>query len=90
MTGYSLFQGGFIQNIENLLTTFRKIIFFRVIEPNSSKLGTKHPWMEGEQVCSNEGPCTLFSKEKFWQNSKFQQNLLNFISKPQDHFDGRE
>ena len=24
---------------------------------NSTKLGTKHPWVEGIQVCSNEGPC---------------------------------
>ena len=33
-----------------------KIFFFRTNEPISTKLGTKHPWVKGTQVCSNEGP----------------------------------
>ena len=27
--------------------------------PISTKLGTKHPWVMGIQVCSNEGPCPI-------------------------------
>ena len=33
-----------------------KIFFSRTTEPISTKLGTKHPWVKGIQVCSNEGP----------------------------------
>ena len=32
------------------------IIFSRTTGPISTKLGTKHPWVKGIQVCSNEGP----------------------------------
>ena len=28
--------------------------------PISTKLGTKHSWVKGIQVCSNEGPWRLF------------------------------
>ena len=31
-------------------------IFSRTTGPISTKLGTKHPWVEGIQVCSNERP----------------------------------
>ena len=35
----------------------RRLIFVsRTTGPISTKLGTKHPWVEGMQVCSNEGP----------------------------------
>ena len=34
-----------------------KIFFSRITEPISTKLGTKHPWVKRNQVCSNEGPC---------------------------------
>ena len=33
-----------------------KIFFSRTTEPISTKLFTKHPWVKGIQVCSNEGP----------------------------------
>ena len=33
-----------------------KIFFSRTTEPFSTKLGTKHPWVKGIQVYSNEGP----------------------------------
>ena len=32
------------------------IFFSRSTESISSKLGTKHPWVQAIQVCSNEGP----------------------------------
>ena len=32
------------------------MFFSRTTEPISTKLGTKHPWVKGIQVCSNEGP----------------------------------
>ena len=31
-----------------------KNFFFRTIGPISTKLGTKHPWVKGIKVCSNE------------------------------------
>ena len=33
-----------------------KIFFSRTTQVISTKLGTKHPWVKGIQVCSNEGP----------------------------------
>ena len=33
-----------------------KIFFFRTTGPISTKLGTKHPWVTGIHVSSNEGP----------------------------------
>ena len=33
-----------------------KIFFSRTTEPISTKFGTKHPWVKGIQVCSNEEP----------------------------------
>ena len=33
-----------------------KIFSLRTTGPISTKLGTKHPWVKGTQVCSNEGP----------------------------------
>ena len=36
-----------------------KIIFSGTNGPNSFKLSTKHPWVMGIQVCSNEGPRTI-------------------------------
>ena len=33
-----------------------KIFFSRTTEPISTKLNTKHYWVNGIQVCSNEGP----------------------------------
>ena len=39
------------------LLTFHIFDFFsRTTGPNSTKLGTHHPWVKGLQVCSNEGP----------------------------------
>ena len=32
-----------------------KIYFLRTTGPISTKLGTMHPWVKGNQVCSNEG-----------------------------------
>ena len=33
-----------------------KIVSSRTNGPISTKLGTKHPWVKGSQVCSNKGP----------------------------------
>ena len=41
----------------SLSVNFSNFRFFsRSIGPISTKLGTKHPWVEGIQVCSNEVP----------------------------------
>ena len=36
-----------------------KIVFSRTTRPISTKLGTKHPWVKGIQVYSNEGAHTF-------------------------------
>ena len=41
------------------ITFFQICIFSRTTEAISTKLGTKHPWLKGIQVCSNEGPCSF-------------------------------
>ena len=33
--------------------------------PIGTKLGTEHPWVEGIQVCSNEGPKNNFEKVNY-------------------------
>ena len=38
----------------NTLTKLKKILFSRTTGPISNRLGTKHPWVKGSQVCSNE------------------------------------
>ena len=40
---------------KNALTVHSKI-FSRTIGPILTKLDTKHPYIKGIQVCSNEGP----------------------------------
>lgn len=36
---------------------FHVFIFSRTTGPISTKISTKHPWVKGSQVCSDEGPC---------------------------------
>ena len=48
-------RGDNYKNNEKTLTKL-KIFFSRTTEPISTKLGTKHPWVKGIQVCSNEEP----------------------------------
>ena len=44
----------------SLLLTFHIFIFFfRTTGPISTKLDTKHLWVKGIQVYSNEGPCSF-------------------------------
>ena len=56
----------------------------------STELGTKHPWVKGIQVCSNEGHCLFPRTDNFetakihWQNLKkqlgqFKPNLAQTI-----------
>ena len=46
-----------------------KISSFRTTGLISTKLGTKHPWVKGIQVCSNEGPC-LFPRGNNYKIAK--------------------
>ena len=39
----------------NFYSKYLKIFFSRTTGPISTQLGTKHPWMKGIQVYSNEG-----------------------------------
>ena len=56
MKGLALFQREIITKIAKKHWRNSKIFFSRTTEPISTKLGTKHPWVKGIQVCSNEGP----------------------------------
>ena len=48
---------------------------------HSQQLGTKHPWLEGIQLCSNEGP-NLFSRGDNYEIPKIHlQNLKIFFSR---------
>ena len=42
------------------------------------KLGTKHPWVKGIQICSNGGP-RLFPRGRKWRNS---ENTLKKFKNP--------
>ena len=50
-------------------------IFFRTTGPIWTKLGTKHPWVTGIEVCLHKGPC-IFSKGSNYEIGKFE-NLRN-------------
>ena len=57
MKGPALFQGEINTKSKNKLTKFKKSSSPEPrTEPISTKLGTKHPWVKGNQVCSNERP----------------------------------
>ena len=48
---HARFQGEMITKWRNL-----EILLSRTTGPTSTNHGTKHPWVKGNQVCSNEGP----------------------------------
>ena len=74
-----------------LLFNWRNLKFFfsRTTGSISSKLGTKHPWVMGIQVCSNEGPCPFpigdnYEIEKIhWQKFKifFSRTIVPISTK---------
>ena len=47
----------------------RELFIFSSFSPTtgsiSTKLGTKHPWVKGIQVCSNEGPCPFLMGDNY-------------------------
>ena len=60
-----------------VVVNFHIFIFFsRTTGSISTKLGTKHLWVKGIQVHSNEGPCSLLRGDNYeiakihWQNFK--------------------
>ena len=60
---------------------FHIFIFSRTTGPISTKLGTKHPWVKGIQVCSNEGPRPSQRGDN-WEMIKLNWQLLKiFFSK---------
>ena len=58
-----------------------KIFFSRIAEPISSTLGTKHPWVKGIQVCSNEGSCPFPRVDNYEIVKIHLRNLKIFFSK---------
>ena len=56
MKGPVVFQGEIITQIAKMHLRNLKIFFSRTTGPISTNLGTKHPWVKGIQVCSNEEP----------------------------------
>ena len=55
----------------------KKNLLSRTTVPNSTKLGTKHPWVKGIQVYSNEEPLPFF-KGRLLRNRK---NILIKLNK---------
>ena len=47
------------KEIANILLQTLKMFFLRITWPISTKLGTKHPWVMGNHVSSNEGTCSF-------------------------------
>ena len=60
---------------------YLKIFFSRTTEPFSTKLGTKHPWMNGFQICSNEGPCSFSRGDNYKMVKIHWRNLENLLLK---------
>ena len=52
----------------------KKKFFSRTAEPIATKFGTKHPWVKGIKVCSNEEP---FNSHKV--NNGFFLFLINIM-----------
>ena len=48
----------------------------RTTGPISTKLGTKHPWVKGIQVCFYDGQTLFLSKSTLWYNHKLWANLF--------------
>ena len=53
-------------------------IFLGITVPIWAKLGTKHPWVMGIKVCSNEGPCP-FLRGKNNEIAKIQWRTLKLF-----------
>ena len=58
-----------------------KLFFSRRTGPISTKLGTKHPWMKGIQVCSNERPCPFLKGNNYEIAKIHWRNLKIFFSR---------
>ena len=54
--GLCPFPRGDNKEIENTLTNLKNLLL-KNHRANFNQLGTKHPWMMGNHVCSNERPC---------------------------------
>ena len=53
--GYTLFQEEMITKRRKYIDKLNSKTFSRTDESISTKLGTRHPWAMGTQVCLNEG-----------------------------------
>ena len=66
--------------VKKKIVDFSLYVFFsRTTEPISTKLGTKHHWMKGIQLCSNEGSHSIDDNKMakiHWRNLKI------FFSRP--------
>ena len=74
--GPSPFQRGDNYEIAKIHLWNIKIFFSKTTWPISTKLGTKHPWVKGICVCSNEGSCPFPRGDNYsivkihWRNLK--------------------
>ena len=63
----------------------QSVLFFpRITESISMIVGTKHPWVKGIHLCSNEGPHPFLNKVNDENIFTKFQNLLknNWLTKP--------
>ena len=63
--GPAFFQGEIIKKMRKYINKILKST-----KSISNKLGTKHPWVKGISLCSNEGP-TLFLREIITKKRKY-------------------
>ena len=58
-----------------------KNLLSRSTGPISTKLGTKHPWVSGINICSNEGPCPFPMGDNYEIVKIHWRNLKIFFSR---------
>ena len=61
MKGQPFSKGEIITKWQQYIVTVENLKIFNSITtgPISTKLGKKHPWIKGIQLCQNEGPHTF-------------------------------
>ena len=56
-----------------------KIFFSGTTGPNSTKLGTEHPWVKEIQICSNKGPHPCQKGKQLWNCKNTLKTLKNLL-----------
>ena len=79
--GPGFFPRGYNYEIGKMHWWHFKIFFARTARPILPKLGTKHTWVKGIQVCSNEEPRPCPRRDNYEIAKIYWWNLKIFFSK---------